>query len=189
MRYHGLPSYSTLLSNYPNKSNISTKALLDSIGGEVRRNLDDAINTCAVRVSRTLNSSGQPIQHMRGIYQLAGAVPPRTAHQEQKAANLYVVRSHDMKRYLEMYYGPGKPIYDATKQPKSLVNLPRQTQGIIVFVWSGPYAQFGAFGHVDLFRLWPNGDKLPQLEPACAHECYWWTVGGPMTAFLWETTP
>ena len=58
---------------------------------------------------------------------------------------------------------------------------------ILVFVWSGPYSQFGAFGHVDLFRLWPNDKRPPRLEPACAGECHWWTIGGPMTAFLWET--
>jgi hypothetical protein len=34
MRYPGLPRYSTLLDNYPNKNRISTKQLLDSIGGE-----------------------------------------------------------------------------------------------------------------------------------------------------------
>jgi hypothetical protein len=99
---------------------------------------------------------------------------------------LYIIRVLDMKRYLETNYGPGRLIYDATKQPRDLVNLSVQTQGIIVFVWSGPYSQFGAFGHVDLFRLWPNGEQPPRLEPACAGECHWWTVGGPMTAFLWK---
>ena len=95
----------------------------------------------------------------------------------------------DIKKYLEKHYGAGKLIYDALKEPKALVDLTTSTPGIIVFVWSGPYVDFGAFSHVDLFRLWPNEGKPPRLEPACAGECFWWTVGGPMAAFLWETEP
>jgi hypothetical protein len=189
MRYPGLPTYSTLLRNYPNKRNVPTKQLLDSIGGQVRGQLDDSVNTCATRISKTLEDSGQPIRRMPGLYQLSGAKAPRKLHQPQVPPKLYVIRVMDMKRYLETNYGPGKLIYDATKQPTALTNLPTQTQGIIVFVWSGPYGDFGAFGHVDLFRLWPNGGKPPRLEPACAGECHWWTIGGPMTAFLWETGP
>jgi hypothetical protein len=189
MRYPALPKYSTLLRNYPNKTNVSTKQLLDAIGGQVRRNLDDSVNTCATRISQTLDQSGQPIRRMPGLYQLPGALPFRKSHQPQLSPKLYLIRVMDMKRYLEINYGPGKLIYDATKQPTNLTNLPSQTQGIIAFVWSGPYSQFGAFGHVDLFRLWPNGEKPPRLEPACAGECHWWTIGGPMTASLWETGP
>jgi hypothetical protein len=103
--------------------------------------------------------------------------------------SLYIIRVPDMKKYLEKHYGFGKLIYDANKRPTELIDLSRQTQGIIVFEWNGVFREFGASGHVDLFRLWPNGDHPPRLEPTCEEQCYWWTQGGPMKAYLWETTP
>ena len=185
-----LPSYRTLILNYPTNHALPGKQLLDSIGGQVRAQLDDSVNTCAIRMSSALNASGQNITHTPGLHLLKGAAPPKTPRTPRAApADLCILRVKDIKKYLEKHYGAGKLIYDALKQPKALVNLKTSTQGIIVFVWSGPYGDFGAFGHVDLFRLWPNEGKPPRLEPACAGECFWWTAGGPMAAFLWETEP
>lgn len=46
-----LPKYSVLSQNYPNKHNVSTKSLLDGIGGDVRKTLTDSVNTCAIRAT------------------------------------------------------------------------------------------------------------------------------------------
>jgi hypothetical protein len=140
-------------------------------------------------MSEALNRSGHLIQTMPGLYELQGAKRPPVPGRLSASPNRYIVRVPDMKKYLEKHYGLGKLIYDANKRPTELVNLPRQTQGIIVFVWNGVFREFGASGHVDLFRLWPNADQPPRLEPVCAGQCYWWTQGGAMKAYLWETTP
>jgi hypothetical protein len=126
---------------------------------------------------------------MAGLYELQGAKPQPSPGKPAGHPSRYIIRVPDMKKYLEKEYGVGKLIYDATKQPTNLVNLPRKTQGSIVFMWSGVFRDFGASGHVDLFHLWPNGDNPPRLQPECDGQCYWWTQGGPMKAYLWETTP
>jgi len=103
------------------------------------------------------------------------------------APDLYILRVGDMHKYLDQQYGKGQLIYDAMKDPKNLTNFKaRATQGIITFVWGGKPREFGASGHIDLFRVWPNGDQPPRFQSSCQGECYWWTIGGPMTAFFWE---
>ena len=184
-----LPKYNVLASNYPNKHQVSTKTLLDRIGGDVRKTLTDSVNTCGIRISDALNLSSHSIRKMSGLYQLKAAKPQGTAGNQAAQPSLYIVRVPDMKKYLEKEYGIGRLIYDADKQPRNLVNIPHQTQGIIVFVWSGVFREFGASGHVDLFHLWPDGENPPRLQPECEGQCYWWTGGGPMKAYLWETTP
>jgi hypothetical protein len=184
-----LPKYNVLASNYPNKHQVTTKTLLDRIGGDVRKTLTDSVNTCALRISDALNRSGQPIQRTAGLFEVQGARPQPAPGKPARPPSSYILRVPDMKKYLEKSYGVGKLIYDAMKQPANLVNLPRKTQGIVVFMWSGVFRDFGASGHVDLFHLWPNGDNPPRLQPECEGQCYWWTQGGPMKAYLWETTP
>ncbi|HEY0705738.1 MAG TPA: hypothetical protein VGG33_03020 [Polyangia bacterium] len=46
-----LPRFSVLKANYPDKVALPTKALLNRIGGQVRQQFNDAINTCAIRMS------------------------------------------------------------------------------------------------------------------------------------------
>ena len=41
-----LPRFSTLQLNYPSKNKYDTKALLDGIGGKVRKSFRDSVNTC-----------------------------------------------------------------------------------------------------------------------------------------------
>jgi hypothetical protein len=184
-------SYRTLASNYPNKHDTPTKQLLDEIGGEVRSSLGDAVNTCAIRVSYALNHSGAPITKLGGLYLLQGAaakgqkLPPA-----KRRSDLYIVRVLDMKRYLTQVYGLGKRIYDARSIPDKLIGLSGATQGIILFQWNGPVAEFGATGHVDLFQLSASDPKLPlDLIPDCEGACYWQPTVAPMEAFLWQTPP
>ena len=67
-----LPRYSTLVANYPKSIDKPTKVLLDEIGGEVRAQLSDSVNTCAIRMSVALNKSDRPIQPRGRVYLLRG---------------------------------------------------------------------------------------------------------------------
>src|SRR3569623_3343627 len=96
-----LPPFSVLTANYPAKSKIATKQLLDSIGGSVREHLEDEVNTCALRMSACLNASGAPHIHVGGLYTLKGARPhPPARHSPPATVPRFVVREHDMKVYL-----------------------------------------------------------------------------------------
>ena len=185
------PSYRTLVSNYPNKHDTPTKQLLDQIGGEVRSSLGDAVNTCAIRVSYALNHSGAPITRLGGLYLLQGtAANDHTLPPAKPRSDLYIVRVLDMKKYLTQVYGLGKRIYDARMAADKLVGLNGPTQGIILFQWNGPFAEFGATGHVDLFQLSASNPKSAlDLIPDCEGACYWQPTVAPMEAFLWQTPP
>lgn len=186
-----LPPFSVLTANYPAKSKIPTKQLLDSIGGQVRHRLDDNINTCALRMSACLNASGASLVHVGGLYTLSGAHPPSSPHTPPRPVPRFIVRVHDMKVYLERNFGPGALIYDARTAPGK-INLQgrKHVQGIIVFEWLDDPHLFGATGHVDLFRVVDQGPNMkPQFVHACSGECFWQIDPGPMIARLWETRP
>ena len=174
------------------KANLPTKALLDSIGGQVR-SLRNDINTCALRMSVCLNGSGAPLVHTAGLYTLAGAKPTTSPsdHRPAAAAPVFVIRVLDMKAYLQRVYGAGKLVYDARVDPKKIhLGGRKHVQGIVVFEWLGPPKEFGATGHVDLFSVVDRGETMtPQFTPACEGHCYWLERNGPMVAYLWETAP
>jgi hypothetical protein len=175
-----LPPFSALKVNYPTKAELNTKQLLDRIGGGVRQALRDDANTCALRVSLCFNRSGAPIVRMPGLYELSGARPP----------DRYIVRVHDMKTYLERVFGPGRRIYDARSEPSKIhLGGQKHVQGVVVFDWLGPPREFGATGHVDLFRVMERTGAMPLFVPACEGTCYWLDERGPMVADLWETRP
>jgi Type VI secretion system (T6SS), amidase effector protein 4 len=177
-----LPRFTVLAANYPTKAAMPTKALLDAIGGEVRKSLSDGVNTCALRLSWCLNRSGAKVQKTPGLYILkgGGAQP-----------ELFSVRVGDRIKYLERRHGHGALIYDARTQPNRIaLGGRKKVQGVIAFDWQGPVAEFGATGHVDLFHVVDQGaEKRPQFVPACAGQCFWWPTKGPMLAHLWETSP
>jgi hypothetical protein len=187
-----LPPFSKLRANYPAKSSIPAKALLDSIGGEVRASLRDNVNTCALRMSDCLNKSGAPLVHLAGLYALSGeaAATPSIGHRPGPQKPRFIVRVRDMMTYLQRVFGPGHTVYDARTEPKAIhLNGRKHVQGIIVFEWLGPPREFGATGHVDLFSILDRGaNAAPQFVPACDGECFWLTDAGPMVAHLWETT-
>lgn len=187
-----LPPFRTLQTNYPSKSAMPTKDLLDAIGGQVRR-LRNNVNTCTIRMSLCLNASGAPLEHTGGLYTLAGAKPTTrpTDHQPPASASRFIMRVRDMKAYLERVYGAGKLVYDARVDPKKIhLGGRKQVQGVVVFEWLGRPEEFGATGHVDLFRVIDRGENMtPQFTPACEGNCYWLDAAGPMVATLWETTP
>jgi hypothetical protein len=183
-----LPTYKTLVSNFPNKHDVPTKQLLDKIGGEVRSHLDDGVNTCCIRLSYAMNHSGAPIEAVSGLYILKGAgSKPQARPPVQHNHNLYIIRVLDMKRYLASNYGGGRLIYSALKDGKSVIGVGAGTKGIILFQWNGPYAQFGAFGHVDLINF--SEVSPSELLPQCEDACYWQPTKMPMEAFLWQLVP
>jgi hypothetical protein len=105
-----LPRYLALAANYSDKHTVPAKALLDRIGGQVRKIVNDGMNTCAIRISDALNRSGDPILRMPGLYQLEALRPPTIPGVIGKPPDLYIVRVPDMKAYLERRYGSGKLI-------------------------------------------------------------------------------
>ncbi|HEY0708405.1 MAG TPA: T6SS effector amidase Tae4 family protein [Polyangia bacterium] len=185
-----LPRFSVLKANYPDKVAFGTKALLDTIGGDVRRQFNDAINTCALRISWCLNKSDQPIVRVPNLAFASGTkAKPDPKRNKPEPAPLYLFRASEMKTYLEAQYGPGTLIYDASVAPEKVkLGGRKAVQGIIAFDWLGRFDEFGASGHVDLFFVLDQGSAAsPQFVPACAGACYWQDSKKPMKAYLWET--
>jgi hypothetical protein len=186
-----LPTFSELTANYPNKHEVNTKALLHSIGGQVRASLKDNINTCAIRMSWTLNNCGAPIRPTPGVHVYKGQpqVAAGTAHHAKPSliANLYLYRVLDVKTYLTVRYGPGKLIYDGSHPDRLAVPTPGASRGIITFEWQGNYRAFGASGHADLFHVVASSGSPPTLTGGCAGECFF--LAGPMIAHFWGTRP
>jgi hypothetical protein len=184
-------SFKKLVAAFPDHDHWTTKKLLDTIAGEVRESLNDSVNTCAVRLSFALNRAGKSVHKVPGVsYYKGGAYPdPATegdVHPRMRT-DLYVYRVLDMKTYLERQYGAGKLIYDGHHPDKFKVPFTKVTQGIIVFVWQGRWADFNASGHVDLFRVVLVEGKPPRLVPGCVGTCYFET--GAMLAYFWEMLP
>ena len=169
-----LPPFSTLQTNYPSKSALPTKELLDAIGGQVRHLRNDA-NTCALRMSLCLNNSEAPLEHTGGLYTLAGAKPTTSTadHRPPASTARFIIRVRDMKTYLDRVYGAGTLVYDARVDPKKIhLGGRKQVQGIVVFEWLGRPRDFSATGHVDLFRVIDRGETMtPQFTPACEGNC------------------
>jgi hypothetical protein len=186
-----LPTFTTLATNFPDTVSFPTKKFLDSIGGQVRANLSDAINTCAIRLSYALNESGAHIRPTAGVHLHKGApqIVPSTARHASPAtaSEQYIFRVADMKTYLVSRYGKGTLIYDGHDPTEFKVPFLHTTQGIVVFEWIGRWADFNASGHVDLLRVVLGNGHPPTLIPGCVGHCYW--MPGPMLAYLWELRP
>ena len=188
-------SFTRLAAAYPDHTRFPTPDLLESIGGEVRQSVRDGDNSCAVRMSYTLNHAGAPVQRVAGdIFWRKGAphVDPATARHAHATMvrDLFVIRVADVKKYLTRKYGEGTLIWDGHHPATFKVPFSGVTQGIVVFDWQGPIigpAGFGATGHADLFRLVLSPGTPPMYTPVCVGECYW--QQGPMYAYLWETNP
>ncbi len=157
----------------------------------MRARIRDSDNTCAIRLSYTLNNAGAHLRMTPGLHMLKGAPQniPGAAHHSVPAtrADLYLYRVLEMKQYLVTRYGQGVRIYNGYR-PHQFTPPPIRgaTQGIIAFTWQGPFNAFSATGHMDLYRGLLTGD--PQtLGANCIGECYFNV--GPMIADFWEVRP
>jgi Type VI secretion system (T6SS), amidase effector protein 4 len=185
-------SFAKLATQFPDHARHSGHQLLTEIGGGVRSILKDTDNTCAVRLSYAMNHAGLTL-HRNGAhaYWLHGAPrtdPKTTTWVKPKIIeDLYVIRVPDMQKYLTKEYGEPTLIWDGYTFNDWKVPFRGPTQGICLFAWKGPYAQFQATGHADLFRFVVTADKPPQLHPTCVDQCYF--RPGPMYLYLWEMLP
>jgi hypothetical protein len=164
------PAFNSLWQNVLPPSN--WQAVADAIGGEVDYELTNKAskNTCAIRLSYSLNYGGSPIPSMS--YTFTG--------KDQKN---YILGAATMKSYLISSYGtnaantihltstPGNPL--TASYIKSQLN---GKKGIYVLIPNdtGP-AGFGASGHVDLL----NSDGMF----ASGHS-YYYSTGGVKEVYL-----
>lgn len=149
------PAFDTLWSNYPEGTSPDVRK---TIGGEVDN--DDYANTCAIRVSRALNYSGQPIKKQKGLYSVKGA--------DKK---WYALRMKELTEYLKKKWG--KPQV-AVKKPKgdsskfdgkkgviSFLGIPGYSGGGHIDLWDGSATKTGVYFESGEVLLWvaPEADE------------------------------
>jgi len=143
-----LPSLASLVAVYPNGT---ADAVANLVGGTVKGNFFDAAytaykDTCAIRISRALNSAGAPIPYAGG-----GLINPYMDKKKIRTdqggdSKWYIYSTYDMRAYLDGKYGRHKT-FPASTGPTDLSAL----KGIIGF----------GFYHLDLW----DGSK-------CVHHAY-----------------
>jgi len=127
-------NYALLYANYP-KQDVPAE-VKKQIGGHV--DADWITNTCAIRLSRSLNYSGNPIpSHFPGMHTVSGA-----------DHRWYAYRMQELKNYLA--HTLGEPSITATKEREGWIDKSLFTgkKGIIAFDIHFADAQ----GHVDLWN-------------------------------------
>lgn len=145
-----LPSFKKMLLHYPLGSSSSVKKL---IGGYVNR--PSVVNTCAIRLSRSLNYANAPL--------------PKKWYKGVKLTTLrggdnkrYAVRVREMKRYLTARYGkPDLVVSNPRRVPKSF----KGKQGIIVFDQkfknaTGHTTLWNGYECVDDSNYWKTAKKV-----------------------------
>jgi hypothetical protein len=153
-----LPPFQKMWDNYPNTTN--TKDVIDLIfAGKRNYNwiASNVYNTCALRLSRALNYSGDPVRKEPGLNVLRG-----------KDDKWYAYRVREMHEYLEKRYGP-PPISDNSSSPSSRRAAVTGKKGIILFCIKG-WAD--ATGHID---IWDGGTVKYSEYFADAYEVLLWT--------------
>jgi hypothetical protein len=112
------------------------------------------VNTCAIRMSYTLNTSGQDVKRVDGLYTVKGA--------DKKN---YALRMKEMADYLKRQWG--RPTLHV-KNPGSSSAF-RGRQGVIAFLGIPGYLG-GTGGHVDLW----NGETTAHGEYFNSAEVMLW---------------
>ena len=130
-----LAAWTTLWHNYPDYLWFrDSKAVKRSIGGYVDQ--DYLKNTCAIRLSRTLNYSGFPLPYWKEMVTKKGADGKR-----------YAIRVSELRKWL--LFRLGKPEFDLRKREGDPFDKTRLStmKGILGFD-----IRFGdATGHLDLW--------------------------------------
>ncbi len=134
-----LPSFATLLKNYPHEGGPEVPKAL--IGGEV--NAAWITDTCAIRMSMALNYSGFPIpaKGKSGMYVLKGG-----------DGMWYAIRVAELKKWLESQLGP--PNASTYKGPPISMDKYQGSKGILalkIHYAARPGEATAAAGHIDLW--------------------------------------
>ncbi|MCO5170751.1 MAG: type VI secretion system amidase effector protein Tae4 [Planctomycetes bacterium] len=142
------PAFDTLWANYPVGSSPDVRR---EIGGQVDN--DDYANTCAIRLSRTLNLSGQPIKPAQGLLTVRGGDGKR-----------YALRMRELTTYLQNRWGrPQVRVrrpdgdtsqFDGKKGVISFLGIPGYTGGGHIDLWDGSRTQQGAYFDSNEVLLW-----------------------------------
>ncbi len=140
-----LPPFGDLEINYPKyggdypSGGINNEEFGNAVGGKVEQNIDQGIfsNTCACRVSHTLNESGAKIPYIKG----------QTSSSEGKTA-WYIFRVVALEKHLTATYGPPSVI------SSDLSHFEGHT-GIIIYDTRGTWSD--ATGHA---TLWDGSNRL-----------------------------
>ncbi|MBX3471817.1 MAG: type VI secretion system amidase effector protein Tae4 [Planctomycetes bacterium] len=154
------PAFDTLWANYPVGSSPDVRR---AIGGQVDN--DNYANTCAIRVSRTLNLSGQPIKPAEGLLTVRGGDGKR-----------YALRMKELTNYLKARWGKpqvsvkkpngDKSKFDGKKGVISFLGIPGYTGGGHIDLWDGAQTQTGDYFDSNEVLLW----EAPQVAAAAPEE-------------------
>jgi hypothetical protein len=157
-RIKSLPTFEQLERAYPNGL---PKKVVEQIGGKVQFNYEDPKqlsykDTCVIRISRSLNYSNHPIIKKAGVRVNSGS--------DKK---WYVYSVHDMKKYLELTYGP--PDIKKTGKRGSITPAmlkEEANRGIILFtgvhidLWNGSECVYhSTFAEVSEVLIWKTPNK------------------------------
>jgi Type VI secretion system (T6SS), amidase effector protein 4 len=152
--FAGLPGFSKLKDEYPDYVRYSSQQVLEKIGGKVKENNFE--NTCAVRLSRTLN------------YNALKLPPPSQAGSMKVVSgadgNWYAFRVSELHDWLLKTIG--NPVFDLPKESDTSFDKNRISQltGIIMF----KIAFRDATGHLDLW----DGRSFTSEQAQIARD-YW----------------
>lgn len=190
-----IPSFQQLARNFPYKPKALTpnrtgpipagayigtnKVLVEAIGGDLHKRLAeiypdlDTMNTCAIRLSYSLNRSGSKLTRVANVRMYKGA-----------DGNYYTISADKMITYLRSKYGKPALIFDGGKKADKewLGAVTPPVQGVFGYDWQGRIADFGASGHVDIGKL-PTADVTGIAEYGTGA----YFLDGPMKVFFWAS--
>lgn len=148
-KFKPFPKFSDLVCKYPI---VGAEQVWEDIGGKVLINHKNQINeefenTCALRMSKSFNDAGYPIQPTADDKKRGRA--GSGAQQSPKEWFYYAV--NDFSRYLNTVYGPQDHTYtiSSTVTADDVRQILAGRKGIIVFVVSGWSNATGHFSYWD----------------------------------------
>jgi hypothetical protein len=160
-----VPKMSAMWDNYP----VDDKAaVVTRVGGSILRNFnsDPNYNTCCIRTSLALNSSGAHISKHYCDQLKNKYVPPKVRASQGGDKLWYIASVYDMRVYLEHKYGHPKHFKRMSKDELAALNT---GPGILMFfaphcdLWDGSRLRYNndewTNTRVEQLLLWP-----------CAHE-------------------
>ena len=166
-----LPSRNSFYSNFPKdgSSGMSAGEVYQLLGGSILNshitNPDNYGNACALRVSRALNYSGNPIPV---FYNKSGQ--QRT---EKGADNKnYILDAASLLAYMKKTFPSSNPLHLVNKTPTEIKKALQNKWGIYIMIPKNR-ATFGASGHAD---FWSQNNCLSGSYIDKASEVYFWEL-------------